>query len=557
MTKQLRIANDFSLPLESITQTFAILAKRRVGKTYTASVMAEEFVAHNLPFAVLDPTGAWWGLRSSADGKSEGLPVTIIGGAHGDVPLEPTAGRVIADLVAEQPGFYVIDLSQTNSNAEQDKFACDFAERLYRKKEAHRSPLMLFVDEADAFIPQRPLPDQHRMLGAFEALVRRGGIRGIGITLITQRPAVVNKNVLTQTEVLILLQMTAPQDQDAIEDWVRRNATEEERKNVMRTMASLQKGDAWIWSPAWLRLCKLAHIRERNTFNSSATPEVGAKVLLPQKMATVDLEKLSAEIKGTIERAKANDPAELRREIAALKKELKEAQGKTKEIRLEVVHEHQIKALQELLSSYQFTTDSFIKALSKVTPQKTQSVVRVDQIVRIDRTKPPAHFRLQPKHELAPADSSVSGGLKRMMIALAQRPGLNKRQLGVRAGLSSTSGTFSNYMSKLRQNAWINGHNEFQLTDDGIKALGNYEPLPEGEALFQYWMNHLGSSGAARMLKALYDHYPSAVSDEWLGSQAGISHKSGTFSNYLSQLRTLELVQGKRDALSATPEFFE
>ena len=95
----LKISKELALPLDAITQTFAILAKRRIGKTYTASVMAEEFVANSLPFVALDPTGAWWGLRAAADGKSEGLPVVIIGGDHGDVPLEPTAGKVIADLV--------------------------------------------------------------------------------------------------------------------------------------------------------------------------------------------------------------------------------------------------------------------------------------------------------------------------------------------------------------------------------------------------------------------------------------------------------------------------
>jgi hypothetical protein len=65
-----------------------------------------------LPFVVIDPTGAWYGLRSSADGRSEGIPVIIIGGSHGDLPLEPTAGKTVADLVVDHPGYYVIDPSQ-------------------------------------------------------------------------------------------------------------------------------------------------------------------------------------------------------------------------------------------------------------------------------------------------------------------------------------------------------------------------------------------------------------------------------------------------------------
>lgn len=88
----LRIARDLSLPDDTITKTLAILAKRRVGKTYAGSVIAEEMVRQGLPFYVLDPTGAWWGLRAAANGKDAGYPVIVIGGEHGDVPIDHTAG---------------------------------------------------------------------------------------------------------------------------------------------------------------------------------------------------------------------------------------------------------------------------------------------------------------------------------------------------------------------------------------------------------------------------------------------------------------------------------
>lgn len=244
----------FALPPDVITQTFAILAIRRVGKTYTASVMAEEMMKAGLPFVALDPTGAWWGLRASADGKSAGYPVVIIGGAHGDIPLEAGAGKLLADMVVDHPGWYVIDMSQTSSNAEQDRIACDFAEQLYRRKASNTFPLHLFVDEADSFAPQQAMPNQKRMLGAFEALVRRGGIRGIGTTLITQRPAVLNKNVLTQADNLIILRVTSPQDRSAIDDWIKGHGTKEERETVMSSLASLQQGEAWFWSPGTLEV---------------------------------------------------------------------------------------------------------------------------------------------------------------------------------------------------------------------------------------------------------------------------------------------------------------
>jgi hypothetical protein len=44
----LRLSNDFTLPAEAVTETFAILAKRGVGKTYTASVLVEELLKAGL-----------------------------------------------------------------------------------------------------------------------------------------------------------------------------------------------------------------------------------------------------------------------------------------------------------------------------------------------------------------------------------------------------------------------------------------------------------------------------------------------------------------------------
>lgn len=79
--------------------TFALLGKKGAGKSFTTRVLAEEFWDHQVPFALIDPMGANWGLRSSADGKSEGIPVPIFGGEHGDAPLERTAGAVMADLL--------------------------------------------------------------------------------------------------------------------------------------------------------------------------------------------------------------------------------------------------------------------------------------------------------------------------------------------------------------------------------------------------------------------------------------------------------------------------
>lgn len=87
VTKKLAISPHLKLPLDAVTQTFAILAMRGVGKTYTASVLAEEFSEAGLPFAVLDPTGAdspalqgalaWCEYMAPSISRRDGVPPSV------------------------------------------------------------------------------------------------------------------------------------------------------------------------------------------------------------------------------------------------------------------------------------------------------------------------------------------------------------------------------------------------------------------------------------------------------------------------------------------------
>jgi DNA helicase HerA-like ATPase len=84
----LRIAEDLELPIDLVVQKVAILARSGAGKTNTAVDVVEELLEAKQQVVVLDPPGAWWGLRTSADGKKPGYPVVVLGGVHGDLPLE-------------------------------------------------------------------------------------------------------------------------------------------------------------------------------------------------------------------------------------------------------------------------------------------------------------------------------------------------------------------------------------------------------------------------------------------------------------------------------------
>src|SRR5262245_17774829 len=107
----LHLSADFSLPADAVTQKFAFLARSGAGKTYAATKLAEEMYAAHSQFVALDPVGVWYGLRLASDGRGPGLPIPVFGGEYGDLPLEPSAGALIADLIVDRGISVVLDVS--------------------------------------------------------------------------------------------------------------------------------------------------------------------------------------------------------------------------------------------------------------------------------------------------------------------------------------------------------------------------------------------------------------------------------------------------------------
>ena len=258
-----------------VTSTRAILARKRSGKTYLGLVLAEELARHRYPFVVIDPTGVWHGLRSLEDGSSSGLDILHLGGKHGQLDLGEDDGAAVASMVAgDRPPAVILDLSSMDPAA-QHVFVAAFGERLYAECEA---PVHVFVDEADEFAPQAPdslYPDQRRCLRVMDRLVRRGGQRGVGTTLITQRPAVVNKNLLSQIDGFWLLCLSAPQDLTQVEAWlIPLVQAQSSRAACLRALPGLQPGEAFCVLSQGDPITRI-RVRRRRTWDSSRTPKIG------------------------------------------------------------------------------------------------------------------------------------------------------------------------------------------------------------------------------------------------------------------------------------------
>jgi hypothetical protein len=314
--RALVLADNLILPLSAVTMTQVTLGRKGSGKTNTAVVTTEEMLSAHQQVVILDPVGVWWGLRSDRTGDTPRWPIPVFGGDHQDLPLESTSGEVVAEAIVTHAFSCVLDLSLF-TKGEMARFAGAFLETLYRR---NRNAMHLVVDEADAFAPQKPWGDEARVLGAMQSIVRRGRARGIGVTMISQRPQVLNKDVLTQADVLCAMRLSHPRDIAAVKEWVDVHADPVEAKAMVDSLPSLPTGEAWFWAPQ-LELFKRVKIRERNTFDSSATPKPGETRIAPRQLAEIDVVALGKQIAATAEERKANDPAALKRRIAELEKQ--------------------------------------------------------------------------------------------------------------------------------------------------------------------------------------------------------------------------------------------
>jgi hypothetical protein len=80
-----------------------------------------------------------------------------------------------------------------------------------------------------------PTPEGVALLGRIEEIVRRGRVRGFIPWLITQRPAVLHKDVLSQADIMIAMKLTSDRDRSAAGAWIEGQANRQEEKRTWPT----------------------------------------------------------------------------------------------------------------------------------------------------------------------------------------------------------------------------------------------------------------------------------------------------------------------------------
>lgn len=304
------------IPSAALDDRLGFLGTSGSGKTYNAGVAVERLLKRKARAVIVDPLGVWWGLRLLADGKhASPYNVVIFGGARGDLPLTEHAGALIGETAATMSESCIIDLRELGSKSAERRFMTAFLDTIYRK--ASGEPFHLVVDEADLFAPQKPAGGDETLLGHMENIVRRGRVKGFIPWLISQRPAVLNKNVLSQVDGLIAFKLTSSQDRDALDSWIEGQADKAQGKSIKDALPAMEIGQGIVWLPG-RGVLATARFPQKETFDSSRTPKRGEQAKRTAALKPLDLGSLKGQLAAVEAEAKANDPKKLRAEIAAL-----------------------------------------------------------------------------------------------------------------------------------------------------------------------------------------------------------------------------------------------
>jgi hypothetical protein len=496
---------------------------------------------------ILDLEGEFSTLREQYD--------YLLIGKEGDIPINLKVAALLPKKLLEIGVDAIIDLSELKHH-ERILFVKRFLDALVNAPKRLWKPVLVVVDEAHQFCPEKGKAESGPSV---IDLMTRGRKRGFCGLLATQRLSKLSKDAAAECNNKLIGRTGLDVDMKRAGDELGFSSKED-----TLSLRSLKPGEFYAFGPAISNAVTKIMIGDVKTTH----PTSGGYALRKSTPAPAKIQKLIETLTGLPEEAEQElrTIEDLRKELADTRRKLTIAEKPLKG----ALEKAEQKGYQQGFAAGKDSVPKHTE--THVTNNKDAAVLKqVAQLVKpylsVKKAAPvyTKESSVVPKQATAPDEETnnvvpkPNAGAMRMLKAAASfHPNTTTRQrIATIAGLSYKSGTFGTYLSQLRRIGYLEDVNgEFLVTPEGMAAAGDVQPLPtDHQSLRELWKTRFGG-GAARMIDALCDAYPEALSREELGLRAGITHTSGTFGTYLSKLRRNGLVETEGSDFKAAKELF-
>jgi uncharacterized protein len=522
------------------------------GKSYLLRVLCERAAAH-VPIIILDSEGEFASLREKID--------ALLIGPEGDVPTDIRSAALLARKLVELRISAIVDLYELKPH-ERRQFVKLFLEALIDLPRSLWHPTLIVIDECHKFAPEKGQGDAVSTQAVID-LMSLGRKRGFAGVLATQRFSKLHNDAIAETNNVFIGRTWMDADQKRAGEYLGLQASDR------RLLRDLKQGEFYAFGPA-LSIGGVFKFKGNKAETSHPKPGERHKIKPPKASDAVKQIVSQIEDLPEVAEVEAKNLAAAKQKIRELERELKqrpvekvaETVEVIKEVEVPIVPEGMLDKAQELvealdgrIASLTGIRDDFTTHVS-LAAKLTDRVPINHQVQAVPRSEPPKRTPLPIRSSgYDPEKGSLPEGEQKILTAIAQysdRGGADREQISILTGYKRS--TRDAYIQRLGTKVLveIQGGKLF-ATADGISALGNFEPLPTGQALQQYWLERL-PQGEAAILRVLLDNYPATVARDHISDVTGF--KRSTRDAYIQRLGVKKLVSSNSGGVGASENLF-
>lgn len=523
---------DMPLDLPKLLESRLLLvAGSGSGKSYALRRVLEQTATH-VQQLVIDPDGEFASLRERYD-------YIICAPSGADAVATPATAAALAAALWKAGTSAVLDISDL---APHDRilFVRRFFETLIAQPRSTWHSCLVALDEAQLFAPQIGEAESSQ---AVIDMAARGRKRGICLLPATQRIAKLSKDVAAEMRNKLIGGMSLDIDLARAGDELGFTAKD---RGVLRT---LEPGEFFAYGPALCREVTRTRIGPVETTH----PQLGQRIAVPPPPSAkirAQLGKLEGlQIEAAAELATVD---ELRAELAKLRKSHPGAAAPAApaghsdaqvQALVAAAVERERSQARDLVATLIAIRDLAATASSAGRAQIAQPIERAPSM------GPAATKAVIPpgvKPQVRPA-SGVTAPQQRILHAIAELNAFGiehpaKPMIGAHAGASPRSSGFTNNLSSLRTAGLVDypGAGLVALTAAGREKVPAVAK-PTLRELHESWLTLLPRPQQA-IVNVLIECHPHEIGKADLAQRIGVSSASSGYTNNLSSLRTLGLL---------------
>ncbi|TKX54633.1 DUF87 domain-containing protein [Halorubrum sp. SP3] len=300
--------------VDVLTGRSFITGKSGSGKSNTASVVIENLLDSGFPVLIVDTDGEYYGLKEEYEILHAGADEEC------DIVVSPEHAEKLANLALEQNVPIILDVSGYLEEETANELLLEVVKQLFAKEKRMKKPFLLVIEECHEYIPEGGGMDETGKM--LIKVGKRGRKHGLGIVGISQRPADVKKDFITQCDWLCWHRLTWDNDTKVVGRIL--------GSKYASAVEDLGDGEAFLMTD-WDESIRRIQFHRKETFDAGATPGL-------DDFERPELKSVSSDLVGELqsisdeEERRESEIADLRQElerkdqrIADLERELEEA----------------------------------------------------------------------------------------------------------------------------------------------------------------------------------------------------------------------------------------